>query len=162
MESPTMWRQAATTDDDTVVQMCLALNAEDPGDTPILREQAHRTLAVLREEPARGKAVVADIDGQIVGYALLISFWSNELGGEVCIVDELYVAPSHRNRGVASTLMSTLRNGDQLWSDRAVAIAIEVAPNNVHARQFFAGQGFEGGNTTMNLPRSSARGGASR
>lgn len=157
-----MWRHAATTNDDSIIQMCLALNAEDPGDTPVLREQVLMTLEVLREEPARGRAVVAEIDGQVVGYALLISFWSNEFGGEVCVVDELYLAPSHRNRGVGSTLVSTLRNSDQLWSDRAVAIAIEVAPNNVRARQFFAGQGFKGGNTAMHLRRSSARGGESR
>jgi len=154
---PPTWRQATKRDHDAIARMCVALNAEDPGDAPVLREQVHETLEVLGAEPARGKAVVAEIDGQIAGYALLISFWSNELGGEVCVVDELYVAPSHRNRGVGSTLVSTLRDGDQLWSGRAVAVAIEVAPDNIRARRFFVAQGFKGGNTAMHLFRSSAR-----
>ena len=33
-------------------------------------------LAKLREEPNRGRAVICDVEGRTVGYALLISFWS--------------------------------------------------------------------------------------
>jgi hypothetical protein len=42
--------------------------------------------------------VVCDVERRTVGYALLISFWSNELGGEVCNIDELFVAPVYRRR----------------------------------------------------------------
>jgi GNAT superfamily N-acetyltransferase len=63
-----------------------------------------RTLAKLRKEPNRGRAVVCDMDGRAVGYALLISFWSNELGGEVCTIDEVFVAPEYRGRGLDTTL----------------------------------------------------------
>ena len=146
-------------DDESIARMCLALNEEDPGDAPVSRGQVQHTLNTLREEPSRGNAAVAEIDGRVVGYALLISFWSNELGGEVCVLDELYVAPSHRRRGIGTTMIDTLRNGDRLWSARAPAISIEVAPNNVRARQFFMGQGFTGRNTAMRLSRSVSRGG---
>lgn len=135
--------------------MCLALNAEDPGQAPVPSEQVHETLAVLRVEPARGKAVVAEVDGQVVGYALLISFWSNELGGELCVIDELYILPDHRNRGLGSTLIGILRDSDQLWSDRAAALAIEVTAANIRSRQFFLRQGFKGSNTAMHLHRPS-------
>ncbi|MBN2438749.1 MAG: GNAT family N-acetyltransferase [Deltaproteobacteria bacterium] len=149
-------------DDDAIARMCLALNEEDPGDAPVRREQVLQTLNVLRKEPARGKAVVAEIDGQVVGYALLISFWSNELGGEVCVVDELYVAPTHRRRGIGTKLLHTLRDGDGLWPERAAAIGLEVTPTNVRARQLFSGLGFTGSNTAMHLARRPTKRGETR
>jgi len=147
------WRLAEPSDEDTIVRMCLDLNAEDPGDTLILGEQVHNTLQVLRDEPARGKAVVAEIDGQVVGYALLISFWSNELGGEVCIVDELYIEPAFRRRGRAGQLLDSLRDSAELWPATAVAIGLEVSPGNTTARQLYTRHGFVGANTAMHLRR---------
>jgi len=51
------------------------------------------------------------ISGRTVGYALLISFWSNELGGEVCNIDELSVASEYRGRGLATALIEQLAEG---------------------------------------------------
>jgi hypothetical protein len=82
-----MWRISTASDDEAIVSMFMALNSEDPGLVPVRPEQMRRTLAKLREQPWRGRAVVCVIDGEAVGYALLISFWSNELGGEACCID---------------------------------------------------------------------------
>ena len=75
-----MWRRAVEADDVEVIQFCLALNAEDPGPAPVLAAQVERTLQTFRRRPDRGMAVVLDIDETVVGYAFLVSFWSNELG----------------------------------------------------------------------------------
>ena len=157
-----MWRLACPTDDEAIVSRFLAFNAEDPGDAPVGRQQVVRTLAVLRDEPARGRAVVAEVDGRVVGYALLIAFWSNELGGEVCILDELYVVPEQRGRGLGTALIASLRGGDQLWPGPAVAIGLEVSPSNAKARRFFQKCGFVGGNTAMHLTRNLTRRGDER
>src|SRR5260370_18868596 len=106
-----MWRLATASDDEAIVSMCVALNAEDPGPNPVQSQHVRRTLAKLREEPNRGRAVVCDFEGRTVGYALLISFWSNELGGEVCNIDELFVAPQYRGRGLATALFGSLIEG---------------------------------------------------
>ena len=147
------WRFAEATDDDGIVEMCLALNAEDPGDAPVPRENVRRTLDVLREEPARGRSVVAELDGRVVGYAFLIAFWSNEPGGEVCVVDELYIVPAFRRRGLATRLLESLRDRCELWPATAVAIGLEVSPANCAARRLFARQGFAGARTAMHLKR---------
>ena len=73
--------------------MCLALNVEDPGPSPVPAANTRQTLHVLRTQPQRGRAVVLELAGHLCGYALLISFLSNELGGEVCAIDEIYVEP---------------------------------------------------------------------
>jgi len=137
-----MWRPARTEDDPQIVRMCLELNREDPGDRPVPGGHIRATLAAFREEPVRGRAVVLEEEGHLVGYALLASFWSNELGGEVCNVDEIYVAPSARRRGHAAALLEAVAAGPPLWPRTPVAVELEVSPTNAGARSLYAGLGF--------------------
>ena len=140
------WRTAKPSDDKAIVDRFVALNREDPGPETVSREQAMRTLATFRREPQRGVAIVLDVDDTTCGYALLVSFWSNELGGEVCTVDELYVDPSQRRHGHARMLFEQL---DQLWARAHVAHAIETTPANARAREFYESLGFTGSNLAM-------------
>jgi ribosomal protein S18 acetylase RimI-like enzyme len=148
-----MWRLAAVADDESIISMCMALNAEDPGPAPMHRSQVRRTLAKLRAEPHRGRALVCEINGLPAGYALLISFWSNELGGEVCTIDELFVAPAYRRHGLATSLFTVLTSSEQsLWPARPVALALEVSRTNGRAMALYERLGFLGNNLAMRLP----------
>jgi GNAT superfamily N-acetyltransferase len=135
------WRAARPEDAAAIVALSLALHREDPGPTPVGDAQVRRTLDVLRREPWRGRAVVLDVDGRPAGYALLVAFWSNELGGEVCEVDELFVEPALRGRGFGSMLFEAIARGD-LWTTNAVAIALGVTPGNANARRLYERVGF--------------------
>jgi GNAT superfamily N-acetyltransferase len=150
-----MWRVAMISDDEAIVSMCMALNAEDPGPAPVRPDQMRRTLIKLREEPNRGRAVVCEVDGRAAGYALLISFWSNELGGDVCNIDELFVAPEYRGRGLATALFEQLSDrGQSLWPVRPAALALEVTPQNERARTLYERMGFRGKDVAMRRPLS--------
>jgi len=150
-----MWRVAMIADDEAIVSMCMALNAEDPGPAPVRPDQMRRTLIKLREEPNRGRAVVCEVDGRAAGYALLISFWSNELGGDVCNIDELFVAPEYRGRGLATALFEQLSDrGQSLWPVRPAALALEVTPQNERARTLYERMGLRGKNVAMRRPFS--------
>jgi GNAT superfamily N-acetyltransferase len=129
--------------------MCTALNAEDPGPRPVPPEQIRRTLRALRDEPMRGRAVVLDPEGRVSAYALLISYWSNELGGNVDVIDELYVEPAQRGQGHASRLIEALAAKTAPFAASAVALALEVTPSNVRARRLYERLGFEGKNVSM-------------
>jgi ribosomal protein S18 acetylase RimI-like enzyme len=135
--------------------MCLALNAEDPGTEPVPAEHMRRTLAALREAPWRGRAVVLELDGQLCGYALLVAFWSNELGGEVCVLDEIYVAPQHRGSRHATRLIEALAAPTGPLAPPAVALTLEITPDNARARHLYERLGFRGDNVAMTrrLPR---------
>jgi GNAT superfamily N-acetyltransferase len=141
-----MWRPAVPADDAAIVAMSLALYREDPSVHPVDAAQVRRTLDRLRAEPGRGRAVVLDTGGGPVGYALLIAFWSNELGGEVCTLDELYVQPGHRGRGAASRLIEALAAGGGPWPGRPAALALEVTAANARARALYARLGFHAKN----------------
>jgi ribosomal protein S18 acetylase RimI-like enzyme len=148
-----MWRLAAPSDDERIVSMCIALNAEDPGPAPVQPAQVLATLAKLRDERHRGRALVCEADGHTAAYALLIAFWSNELGGEVCHIDELFVAPAYRGRGLATNLFAALTGDEQhLWPGKPVALALEVSPANERARALYERLGFRGKSLAMNLP----------
>jgi GNAT superfamily N-acetyltransferase len=144
-----MWREAVVADDQAIVRMCVALNAEDPGPEPVPADNIHRTLRELRARPTRGRAVVLDVDGEIAGYALLISYWSNELGGEVRVIDELYVEPNHRGMRHATQLLEKLATPGDPWADDAVALALETTPGNPRALRLYERVGFRGRNLSM-------------
>jgi GNAT superfamily N-acetyltransferase len=147
-----MWRTATESDDDAIVAMCLALYEEDPAPAKVESAQVRRTLAALRREPVRGRALVLDIAGCACGYALLVSFWSNEVGGELCTVDELFVAPEHRGRGHGSRLLQDLAGAGHPFSAGAVAVALEVTDKNRRAQTLYQRLGFVAGNRTLRRP----------
>jgi len=99
-------------------------------------------LAELRTNPVRGKALVLELDGHAEGYALLISFWSNEYGGEVCNVDEIYIRPMQRKKGHGKELIRYLLKTTPLWSRRPAPIELEVSPQNTRARALYKSLGF--------------------
>lgn len=141
-----MWRQARPEDGEEIVSMCLALYREDPGFGPVEAGQVRGTLAAFERQPGRGRAVVADVGGRVAGYALLVPYWSNELGGEVCQVDELYVRPERRSEGVGSALFGEVDAG-RFGSFTATALG--VTPGNARARRLYERLGFRAAGTTM-------------
>ena len=137
-----MWRDAHPGDDPAIIEMCLNLNREDPGPHPVSVEHVKRTLAELRTNPVRGKALVLELDGHAEGYALLISFWSNEYGGEVCNIDEIYIHPMQRKKGHGKELIRSLLKTNPFWPRRPALIELEVSPQNRRARALYKTLGF--------------------
>ena len=143
-----MWRLAKSEDDDAVVEMCMRLYDEDPGNLTVHPENIRATLQALRREPCRGRAVVLEIENQPSGYALLIAFWSNELGGHICEVDELFVVPGHRSQGHGKSLFEAISQGD-LWPTPIAGIVLGVTPDNVRARRLYERIGFRAAGISM-------------
>jgi ribosomal protein S18 acetylase RimI-like enzyme len=139
-----MWRVARPADDAAIIELSQKLYTEDPSTLQVSRAQTQRSLTTLRENPTRGRAIVLDLEGELRGFALLISFWSNELGGVVCYIDELYVETGHRGRGYARAMVESLAREEALWPRKdLVALALEVTPANHQARRLYESLGFE-------------------
>jgi GNAT superfamily N-acetyltransferase len=144
------FRLATAADDDALVPLILSLYREDPSSDRPTETSARVALLTLRETPAWGHAIVIEDAGALAGYGLLISFYSNELCGRVCVVDELYVAPRFRGRGIGRAFLEVLaRKALPVFSD-AVALELEVSPKNKRARALYVNAGFVPiRNTTM-------------
>ncbi len=140
--APMNWRISQPNDDDLIVDLCLALNREDPGPQHVGVDQIRNTLMELRANPVRGRTAVLELDGRVEGYAFLIAYWSNELGGEICNIDEIYVRPDRRGRGYGRILVQAVVAGDSVWPGRPAAIAVEVSPTNERAMALYSRLGF--------------------
>jgi GNAT superfamily N-acetyltransferase len=141
-----MWRPATPEDREDIVSMCLALHREDPGIASVEPAQVRETLSVFERDRTRGRAVVAEVSGRIAGYALLVPYWSNEQGGEICEVDELYVRAERRGEGLGSALFEAIDGGS---FGAFVGVALGVSPANARARRLYERLGFRAVGTTM-------------
>ena len=146
------WRVARADEDDLVVEMSVALYGDAAAAMGITPSRVRATLGTLRSEPVRGRALVLDSRGTLAGFCLLASFWSNELGGEVCVIDELYLKEDWRGFGHATALVETLKTDRSMWPARPVAFELEVSPGNPDARRLYERLGFrDKHNATMRL-----------
>ena len=149
------WRLATRHDFDRIVAMHDRLNAEDPSETmPFDATMMRRTLTEITANPIRGTAAVLALEERLCGYALLISFWSNEFGGEICAIDELYVEPEFRGRGFATQFIEILAKPDNpFWPRRIAMITVEAYRTNLRAKALYEKLGFKASpNHSLILP----------
>lgn len=67
------------------------LYKEDLVDEQITDEKISKTIRELDNNPRRGKIIIFEKASIVIGYVILIFYWSNEFGGDILQIDELYV-----------------------------------------------------------------------
>ena len=105
--------------------MMSALYAEDKSTSVADHRRFPSTIDFLLKEPSRGQIILITENTTVCGYSLLIPHWSNEFGGTLLFVDELFVVPEFRNRGIAHSFFEFLQ---RVKPFEAVALGLEVSP----------------------------------
>jgi GNAT superfamily N-acetyltransferase len=77
--------------------------------------------------------------GQIVGYAMLAKSYSTEYGGLCIWVEDLYIAPQYRGKGIGSRFLSY---ADKLYEGTAVRFRLEVEKDNARAIEVYRKCGY--------------------
>jgi GNAT superfamily N-acetyltransferase len=122
-----------------VLRMMRALYEADGHDVRVNAETFPSTIDHLLANPASGRIVLLT-DGRVLhGYALLVSYWSNEWGGIALLLDELFVDKEFRGRGIAKSFFKYLEHERPFG---AVVVALEVASRNTRARALYESLGF--------------------
>lgn len=93
----------------------------------------------LAAKPDKGQVVIFEIESKIVGYAILIFFWSNEYAGDIIEIDELYVDENYRGSGVATKFFSWLKTA---FAKSSAGWSLQVAHQNVAALRLYERLGF--------------------
>lgn len=120
-------------------QMIWLLYREDPEGEPIDDEKVDRTIHAFKQNQEKIRIYMLKNREINIGYAILTCFWSNEMGGDVVIVDELYVEKESRGMGVATEFLVFVK---EINKD-AAAIQLEVTPSNQRALAYYRRLGFE-------------------
>ena len=97
------------------------------------------TLKELNQHRRSGSWFVFEKDEEVIGYCLIANRWSNGLGGIVLHVDELYVRPGRRGRGVATEFLGLLA---KVAPGDAAAIRFELPAENRRAHGLLRRLGF--------------------
>jgi ribosomal protein S18 acetylase RimI-like enzyme len=121
-------------------RMVLALYREDPPGQRMSLRKIRRTITELTAHPDKGAITIMHVGDATAGYAILIYYWSNEYGGNIAHIDELYVKPSWRNKGIGSSYLKyiTRTKGTNLKG-----IHVETTRANQKALAFYSGHGFK-------------------
>ncbi|NVJ47914.1 MAG: GNAT family N-acetyltransferase [Cytophagia bacterium] len=134
------FRKFTSSDKGVLAEMILGLYTEDPSDKIVDIKKIDRTFEALLNEPTRGTIMVFEKGDEIAGYSILINFWSNEFGGNILIIDELFVQKDFRSQGIASRFIQHLVATP--FND-SVALQLEVTPDNHRALALYKSLGFK-------------------
>jgi len=120
--------------------MVLALYREDPSGQKMPLRKIRRTIAELSAHPDKGAITIIHIGNAIAGYGIVIYYWSNEYGGTIAHIDELYVRPSWRNRRIGSSYLEHIAKTKGM---KLKGIQVETTPANQKALAFYSRRGFK-------------------
>lgn len=118
--------------------MALALYAADVVGESMTAAKVQRSATHFQRHPDRGRILVVESAGALVGYVIVVWFWSNEYDGLIAVIDELWVEPRWRGQGIASALFA------RVLADHpeAIALDVEVSPENAAAQGWYQRRGF--------------------
>lgn len=140
---------AGPADLDRLCALVAAFHAEEGLDSD--EAQRRDALAPLLEGIPHGAAYLIGPARAPVGY-LVVSFgWSVEFGGLDAMIDELYIRPPVRGRGIATEVLAALPRA--LAAGGVRAMHLEVDRENETAARLYGRVGFEGRDRYMLMSR---------
>jgi ribosomal protein S18 acetylase RimI-like enzyme len=101
-------------------------------------EHIDRTIERTRSHPDQVQLKIFKVNGVVAGYSLLTNYWSNEHGGLVLILDEVFVLPEFRGKGISSQFFKQLFEMPEY-----VMVYLEVFPGNTSAFKLYERIGFK-------------------
>ncbi len=134
------YRQFKASDKKAVVELIKSLYREDPEGNPVFDEKINRTFTELTKHPDKGTIMIIEADSKIIGYSILINFWSNEYSGNILDIDELYIKSNYRGKGIGLKYIQYLIDNK---FNNSVAVQLETMPSNNKARQLYERIGFK-------------------
>jgi ribosomal protein S18 acetylase RimI-like enzyme len=135
------FRPATKEDEANLLRMMRKLAEQEPGayyfDEPVVRRLLHEFLA----NPNLGRVWIFSESAAPAGYIVLTLGYSFEYHGRDAFVDELYVEPQFRRRGIARQALQFVE--EQARGMGIQAIHLEVDHGNDPALDLYRGSGYE-------------------
>lgn len=134
-----MIRKIKQTDKNEYVEMSLKFYRSLAVIKPKRPKYLLKTLKEMVSDNPYIEGYVYEIDGKIAGYMLLTFTYSNEFGGELVTIDELYIKDEFQGMGLGTKLLEFI---EDTYTD-IKAILLLVNENNKLAKKLYNKQGFQ-------------------
>ena len=142
-------RLATLTDIDVLVRLMQQFYAEDS--FTITEQNAWRAFEALLDDSRLGQVWMIEDDGHPAGFVVLTVSFSMEYGGLRGFVDDFYVAPQYRRRGLGHAALEEVTRACRRRGVRA--LLVETGPDNTAALSAYRSVGFEdSGRCLLTLP----------
>ena len=122
------------------IEMCLDFYSGEAVLHGIPPKNIIQTFEAIIENNPYVKGHIIEADGKIAGYGLHWLYWSNEAGGLMCFIDEIYVKGSYRGQRLGTQFLESLKES---YKDSVVGFRLEVSAENDRATKLYERLGFE-------------------
>jgi ribosomal protein S18 acetylase RimI-like enzyme len=133
-----IYREYREGDFENLCRMVLTLYTEDPEGEPVTVDKIRLTVKEAERHPDKLTIIMFEHEATVIGYSILTFFWSNEHGGDIINIDEIFVKPAYRNQGIGTAFMNSLFER----FPAAVALKLEVSLSNHRAKKGYERAGF--------------------
>ncbi len=123
-----------------IIELIQNLYKEDSYGENISLQKINRTIKELFLHNEKGSIFIIEEKEKIIGYAIIINYWSNEFGGNILFIDEIFILPDYRNFGVGTNFINYLIKNK---INSSVGIQLEVTKANTNAKNFYEKLGFD-------------------
>ncbi len=98
------------------------------------------TFEQLMKDQTYAQCYMIETNQKVVGYALLAKTFSQEAGGLVVWIEELFLLPEYRNKGLGTEFFHFVQKNIEPHIAR---IRLEVEPDNKDAIRLYKQMGFD-------------------
>ena len=135
-----MIREIKSDDKIDFIKMCMDFYNTDGVDHSIPVSNMEKTFNLLMEGLDFAKAYVCEKNNKTVGYILLALTYSNEAGGMVVWLDEIYVKPEFRSQGIGSELIDFVI---EKYKNKISRFRLVITESNIGAKKLYLSKGFK-------------------
>ncbi len=132
-------KKASKSETDEILKLMHGLY--DHNYIPFEKDNIRSALMKLLNDETLGHIWTVYDNDAIVGYFIVSLVYSLEHGGQIAIIDEIYVKEEHRNQGCGGAMLGAIQ--DFCRTNDVHAISLEVEKHNVNAQVFFQIKGYQ-------------------
>lgn len=135
-----MIRKITAKDKDEYLKMTEFFYGSDAVLHPISEDYRLKTFDEILRSDQYADCYFAEENGEVKGYMLLAYTFSQEAGGMVCWIEELFVYEKFRNNGIGKEFFKFIKENIEPKFKR---IRLEVEDYNTNAKRLYSSMGFE-------------------
>ncbi|RZT01972.1 GNAT family N-acetyltransferase [Cuneatibacter caecimuris] len=132
-------REVEEQDRECLLDMMEAFYHSEAVEKPIPRSYMEHTFDTAASGSPFIRLYLMEEDGGIVGYSLVGFTYSNEAGGQVLWIQELYLEEGYRGKGIGGSFLDRMA---ELFQEQVVQLRLELREDNEKARKLYSAKGF--------------------